>query len=127
MDAVPGPPFVVTRISTSTESRKIVCSTWLHRLKPAVTRHAVCVQRGFIPQRNFVQNVVDLDTDGRRAAMQKNEAMMKAKGPILPAIVTWDFAAAVPSVSHQFLWMVLSCMRIIRGLQNVLAGICLEC
>ncbi len=51
--------------------------------------------------------------------MQKNEAMMKAKGPILPAIVAWDFAAAFPS---QFLWLVLSCMQIPLGLQNLIRG-----
>ncbi len=52
--------------------------------------------------------MIDLDADARGAAMQRIEGVKKAKGPVLPAIITWDFAVAFPPVSHQFLWTVLS-------------------
>ncbi len=91
-------------------------------MKPAVARHAVCIQRGFIPQRNFAQNVIDLEPEARRAAMQRHDPVNKETSPhpALPAIMTWDFAAAFPSVAHSFMWLVLEEMLLPAGLVNLM-------
>ena len=63
-----------------------------------------------------MQNVVDLDGAARVFAIQKDTAR-------LPLLVAWDFAAAFPSVSHDWLFRVLKHMRIPDGLMNVIRAI----
>ncbi len=90
---------------------KIVGGAWLWWLKHVVALHAAGCQRGFTPGRNVVQNVVASDVDFRRLAMQRHASTSAA----LPALVTWDFAAAFPSVSHEVLWLAWQRWAFLKG------------
>ena len=77
---------------------KICAGVRNHKLR-AVAKKSICkYQNGFVWQRNFPNNPVALDALGR---------IFQTICPELnPAIVSWDFAAAFPSISHEFLFMV---------------------
>jgi endonuclease/exonuclease/phosphatase family metal-dependent hydrolase len=62
-------------------------------------------QRGFVPDRHLIENVIDLDSASRIFAFQNSSHPKLSK---LPAILAfWDFAAAFPSVFHKFIFAVL--------------------
>ena len=49
---------------------KIISGTMNNTFKPALTKHASKLQRGFVPHRNFLDNIVDLDTEARLASIE---------------------------------------------------------
>ena len=65
----------------------------------AVAKKSICkYQNGFVWQRNFLNNPVARDAMAR---------IFQTICPELdPAIVSWDFAAAFPSIGHECLFMV---------------------
>ena len=68
-------------------------------------------QRGFITQRNFLQNVLDVDAAARICGIEQRR-------PDKPTLVLWDIAAAFPSLNHRWIMMVSRLMRLPMGLQN---------
>lgn len=64
--------------------------------KPALSSGAAAVQRGFVPQRQLVRNVLDLDNMGR-------DVGWRAKRGHVPVLALFDFRAAFPSVSRTYL------------------------
>ncbi len=75
---------------------KACCADWLRKLRAALCAHAAPVQRGFIPNRNFVQNVIHLDVAARSFGTWLGQAQ-------LPAVACWDFAAAFLSQARAWL------------------------
>jgi hypothetical protein len=118
-------------------SNKSVGSAWLWKLRGPQVAHACAAQRGFVPTRNFVQNVIELDVDSRKCSLLRDAPLGPTPPPrpgvrpllpardaspparLLPALLTWDFATAFPSVAHQALWIVLRAMAIPTGLINL--------
>lgn len=49
-------------LSLKNSDNKLVCHGWLSAIKGAIVRNAAASQNGFVPTRNLVQNIVDLDT-----------------------------------------------------------------
>ncbi len=70
--------------------------------------HTVDIQRGFVPARQFLQNVVDWDCQARADGMLGQTLLV-------PLMMFWDIAATFPSVCHDWIWTVLEAMPI-RGL-----------
>jgi len=62
-------------------------------------------QRGFVPDRHLIENVIDLDSASRIFAFQNSSHPRLSKFPAILAF--WDFAAAFPSVFHKFIFAVL--------------------
>ena len=56
------------------------------------------VQRGFVPGRSMVRNILDIDHFSQLTSMNTNTGV----------IMLFDFKAAFPSISHDFIWQVLS-------------------
>ena len=78
-------------------------------IKRPIAERASNSQRGFVHGRQGLDNVVDIDTRARILDMQ-------ATGENVPAIMLYDFAAAFPSVSHDFLFMCLIAAGLPDGL-----------
>lgn len=62
-------------------------------------------QRGFVNGRYMLQNVLEIDFHSLRITMNRKKG----------AIVLFDFAAAFPSMDHQFMWDVLEAVGIDAG------------
>ena len=76
-------------------------ATWLHY-----------TQRGFVFGRNFLDNVVDLDSMGRVLAFRLAEHFK-------PIFALFDIDAAFPSLSHTYLFCVLRAIGVPNVVFNV--------
>lgn len=65
-------------------------------LRESIGQHARSAQRGFMRGRSLAMNILDLDTSARVTAI-------RTPGGRFPVMIFWDFAAAFPSVSQQWL------------------------
>ena len=71
------------------------------------------VQRGFVPGRQLVSNVLDLDTHARIIGKQLHSDS-------LPVLALFDIMAAFPSVAHRWIRVVLNRACLHLGLRNLI-------
>ena len=89
-------------------------------LRPAMKSNMVDVQRGFTPGRQIGQNIVDLDSGARAFGMTGEVSFSNPLGKFLcPLLAFFDYAAAFPSLSQQFMFLVLSFIGMPEGLYRV--------
>eukprot|EP00959_Pyramimonas_sp_CCMP1952_P443334 9281547-Pyramimonas_sp.AAC.1 len=67
-------------------------------LTQALPRGLAEPQRGFVPSRTFGNNIVELDAVARRTSMEPGVERR------CPALVSYDFGQAFPSMSQK--WMI---------------------
>ena len=79
---------------------KTIAATINHSLKPLINDNACKLQRGFIAGRNFLNNIVDLDSFARIFSDPSNQFLW-------PILCLYDFAAAFPSILHDYLLAIL--------------------
>ena len=84
-------------LAMKNSDNKIVGSVLNDKLKPILSKQTCKLQRGFVPGRQLIENVLDLDTASRIHSIQSSPAM-------LPVIALWDFAAAFPSILHAWIF-----------------------
>ena len=84
-------------------------------IRHSIAKFAARQQNGFVHGRNFINNVVDLDTRARCLAM--NDLLP------MPIMLFTDFGAAFPSVIHEWLFLVLEMEGFPPGLRNLIVGI----
>ena len=88
----------------------------IHKMTRGVfTQHASLMQNGFVHRRNFLNNIVDLDTAARIYSMQE--------GLHMPILLFTDFGAAFPSLIREWLSIVLRCSNVPNALINFIEGI----
>lgn len=73
-------------------------------------------QRGFMPKRNFLPNVLDLDTESRVASIEATDFTM-------PSMVLLDILAAFPHLAHAWLWFVLEVARVNSAIVSFVKGV----
>ena len=78
------------------EDAKIVARTMDRCVRGEVAQSAHASRMEFTKGRNFVNNIVDLDSIGRIYGADPSSH--------LPVIALFDFAAAFPSIMHKYLW-----------------------
>ena len=78
-------------------SNRLLANTVCLRIEPVLERSITPMQRGFLPGRSMLANVIDVDEQTMVSALEESE----------PAAVFFDFKAAFPSVLHEFLFSVL--------------------
>ena len=89
-----------------------------HCIKREVPRFASSLQRGFIYGRNFLDNIVELDTWSRIFAMKSMDPHLSA-----PIMLFTDFGVAFPSIIHKWLFLTLRCSNLPAGLVYFNKGI----
>ena len=87
-------------------------------LKFDVARDACSAQRGFLPGRNFVDNIVDLDAYARIYASDSSL--------FLPLLAFWDFGSAFPSLIHEWLFIILRVIGFPTGAYNIISALYAE-
>ncbi|CAK0807904.1 unnamed protein product [Prorocentrum cordatum] len=78
------------------------------------------IQRGFIPQRNFGVNILELDTVSR---VYSDVPSAESNVPVLVAL---DYGAAFPSLSQEFMRAVLNEMQAPRACLSIIDQLYLE-
>ena len=78
-------------------SNRLLANAARFRWEQGLARWLAPEQRGFLPHRSMLANIVDIETEAMKANMTSSSA----------AIVLYDFAAAFPSISQQFLFCCL--------------------
>ena len=82
-----------------------------HSMKRAIGSGANRLQNGFIYQRNFLDNIVQLDTAARVYSMSSSS--------LLPIVALFDYGAAFPSVIHRWLFLILRRIGLPLGAINI--------
>ena len=91
-------PSDVRPLSVVNTDNRLMANAVRMRIEPLLAQAISPAQRGFLPGRSLIQNVVEIDGEMRVAsALGENSAA-----------VFFDFAAAFPSLSHDFLHAVLA-------------------
>ena len=78
-------------------------------MEPVLAKGISDMQRGFLPNRSMLQNVLEVDAEMRLASLGRGAA----------AAIFFDFASAFPSLAHEFLRAVL-----LRAYADDLAVVC---
>jgi hypothetical protein len=94
---------------------KVISGAIHYVTKAPVAKCASRLQNGFIHGRNFLNNIVDLDSHARVFSMQKDLNV--------PIMLFTDFGSAFPSLIHEWLFIVLKASGMPDGLVNFFKGI----
>ena len=90
-------------LSLSNSDSKVLANALRATIEEAINNWAIQVQRGFIKGRKMLQNVMEVET----RAMELSTSMRNRA-----ALIFLDFGAAFPSLSHDFLWLVLEAIGV---------------
>ena len=97
--------------SLKNTDNKFICCLINYATKHILTAGISHLQRGFVPKRQLLANVVELDAMSHAYAIA-------APGSAIPMLVLFDFAAAFPSISHEWLFLTLHAMQFPIGFIN---------
>lgn len=91
-------PSCTRPLSVVDATNRVVASILLRALEKRVTDWISPAQRGFLKGRQMLQNILDVDFAAQQISIKSKRG----------AIVLFDFRAAFPSMSHEFMWDTLS-------------------
>ena len=80
-------------LSIGNTANRLLASAYRLRWEPLLAPRISPYQRGFLPGRSMLRNVVEVEHDAMMAALEREDA----------ALVLFDFKAAFPSVSRTYL------------------------
>ena len=86
---------------------RLMANTFNQKLVRVANEYIADTQRGFLPGRNILQNILDMDLAALESWHKRNP----------DAIILFDFAAAFPSLGHEYLW---KCLRAIGIPEHVI-------
>ena len=76
---------------------RIIAAAFRSKLASRIGQVLGPTQRGFVPGKQIIENVLEIDWEYMRVTTTKSHG----------ALVLFDFSAAFPSVDHEYLWSVL--------------------
>ncbi len=85
-------------LSVVNTDNRLLANSWRCVLEPIFARWVSNWQRGFLKGRSMLRNIVDIDFESMKVSLKYNHGVL----------VLFDFAAAFPSISHEFMHAVLS-------------------
>jgi exonuclease III len=106
-------PGEVRPLSIVNTDNRLMANAVRMRVEPLLAQAISPAQRGFLPGRSMLQNVVEIDGEMRAASLQAER----------PAAVFFDFAAAFPSLAHDFLFDVLEHLRLPRHFRSFVSNL----
>ena len=99
-------------LSLKNSANKTICRAMAASLHPHLPEAIHGCQRGFVPGRDLVRNVIDLDTAARVSSLRADDLRNMARLPPLqcamaPVLVFLDLVAAFPSLAHDAIFATL--------------------
>eukprot|EP00973_Karenia_brevis_P051119 7100166-Karenia_brevis.AAC.1 len=76
---------------------RLIAGAYRYLFQPIAEQFVSKVQKAFLPGRPMIANVVDVDFESMRISLSCDRG----------ALILFDFSAAFPSLSHQYMWSVL--------------------
>ena len=106
-------PGEVRPLSIVNTDTRLMANAVRLRVEPLLAQAVSPMQRGFLPGRSMLQNVVEVDGDMRAVSLQTES----------DGAVFFDFAAAFPSLAHDYLLDVMNSLQLPRPLCNFVANL----
>ena len=106
-------PDEVRPLSIVNTDNRLMANAVRLRVEPLLAQAISPEQRGFLPGRSLLQNVVEVDGEMRAASLQSER----------PGAVFFDFAAAFPSLAHGYLLDVLEHLQLPLQLRAFVANL----
>ena len=100
-------------LSVVNTDNRLLANAARMRVEPMLAEAISQEQRGFLPGRSMLQNVVEVDGEMRHCCMDGTD----------PAAVFFDFAAAFPSLSHEYLHAVLEHLGIPASFRHLVKAL----
>ena len=97
---------------------KLITAVACRAAKKVLAKRTCQVQRGFVPGRQLLSNVIDIDAAGRKFGLPPKRIQ-----PGVPCIALLDFAAAFPSVAHIWIWSAIEALQLPGGFVELLKGV----
>ena len=121
-------------ISAKNTDNKTITGASIFKFKRWAQQNTHHTQRGFVPGRNFLNNIVDLDSASR---IYSNYAMGRGFSAVnialIPILALFDFATAFPSVIHDWIFINLEhrkfpawFIRFIKAIYKDAAAYCFD-
>ena len=109
-------PGEVRPLSIVNTDNRLMANAMRLRIEPLLAQAISPMQRGFLPGRSMLHNVVEVDAGMRAASLRTDTA----------GAVFFDFAAAFPSLAHEYMLDVLRSLQVppevIRFVANLYTG-----
>jgi len=86
-------------LALKNSDNKVIAGAYNWAVRRQVSKKANHLQRGFIVDRQLLDNVIDLDSHARIAGMLHPDDF--------PAVALFDFAAAFPSLAHKWIFLAI--------------------
>ena len=109
-------PVDTRPLSLKNSDNKLACTVLNRKLRQPLSVHACSLQRGFVPGRQLVANVVDLDTHARVHGMQSDVSDHSV-------LSLFGFAAAFPSLGHSWIFACLLAFGVPEGAADLIGSI----
>ena len=101
-------PLKTRPLNLKNTDNKIIVASNVRMLEPQYQKITHFTQNGFVKLRNFLRNLLDLDSAARIFSMIFMSACSNPHNPSnIPILGAFDFEAAFPSVIHCWTWLVL--------------------
>ena len=100
-------------ISLKNTDNKGIFGAGVHRFRDSAKQKTHSSQNGFVPDRNFLNNLIDLDSSARIYSTHfDHQGYSAIDNPgLIPTLPLYDFEAAFPSVDHEWIFLVLAAVR----------------
>ena len=106
-------PSSTRPLSISNTDNRLFSVTIKHSWEPVLAKGVHPHQRGFLPGRSILQNVIDINEQALHAAFHSQEGV----------IVFFDFKAAFPSLSQDFLFRCLELRGMPKKSRNMIRAL----
>eukprot|EP00973_Karenia_brevis_P031804 4388649-Karenia_brevis.AAC.1 len=107
-------PEATRPIGKQNTDNKIISKSQNHAVYPILQQYASHIQRGFIPQRYFLSNVIELDAFAHKWSFPVSREFLQRPG----VLAFFDFSKAFPSIAVRWILFVLRRYRAPLGLYN---------
>ncbi len=116
-------PLQTRPISTKNTDNKLIMSANVLELTPTFKNITHPSQNGFVRGRNFLNNILDIDTAGRLYSMKYESSDNKQSVSNIPISTALDFETAFPSIIHAWIWAFLRHRSLPQHFLNLFKGL----
>jgi len=116
-------PLQTRPLSLKNSDNKLIVASNVKSLEPQYQLITHKTQNGFVAGRNFLNNILDLDSAGRIFSMVYESECENSNPSNIPILGAFDYEAAFPSVIHGWIWLVLKHRRLPKDYINLFKGI----
>ena len=123
-------PLQTRPLSMKNSDNKLIVATNVKTLEPQYKLITSKCQNGFVAGKNFLNNLLDLDSAGRIYSMKYHSECTNLNPSNIPTLATYDYEAAFPNLIQKWIWLVLKhrklpedFIRLFQGIYHMASGV----